>query len=109
MRFHVIARDIRPMDAVGNFCRQMATLLQSTGTQVWLAAENCDPADRGKLRRLPDVLTEISPSDVIFYHFSTEDPALPAVAAMPNPKVIYFHNITPQRFVLPDQASARRV
>ena len=102
MRFHVIARDIQRHDAVGNFCRQMAALLQSRGAEVSLAAENCHPDDRDTIAQLPAALGEIGPADVIFFHFSTEDPALPVVAAQPNRKVIYFQNITPERFFLPD-------
>jgi glycosyltransferase involved in cell wall biosynthesis len=106
MRFHVIARDIQRHDAVGNFCRQMATLLQSSGAEVSLAAENCHHDDRNMIARLPAALGEIGPADVIFFHFSTEDPALPVVAALPNRKVIYFQNITPERFFLPDDPKA---
>jgi glycosyltransferase involved in cell wall biosynthesis len=102
MRFHVIARDIQRHDAVGNFCRQMAALLQSRGAEVSLAAENCHPDDRDIIAPLPAALGDIGPADVIFFHFSTEDPALPVVAALPNRKVIYFQNITPERFFLPD-------
>jgi glycosyltransferase involved in cell wall biosynthesis len=101
MRFHVIARDIQRQDAVGNFCRQMATLLQSGGAEVSLAAENSHRDDRDTIRPLPAALGEIAPADVVFFHFSTEDPALPIVAALPNRKVVYFHGITPERFFLP--------
>jgi glycosyltransferase involved in cell wall biosynthesis len=108
MRFHVIARDIQRHDAVGNFCRQMADLLRSRGAEVSLAAENCHRDDRDTIRRLPAALAKIAPADVVFFHFSTEDPALPAVAALPNRKVIYFHNITPERFFLPRDAKRAR-
>jgi len=101
MRFHVIARDIQRQDAVGNFCRQMAALLRSGGAEVSLAAENSHRDDADTIRPLPAALSEIAPADVVFFHFSTEDPALPIVAALPNRKVVYFHGITPERFFLP--------
>jgi glycosyltransferase involved in cell wall biosynthesis len=110
MRFHILARDIQRHDAVGNFCRQMAALLEAKGADTCLAAESCHRDDRGAIRRLPAAIGDIAPEDVVFFHFSTEDPSLPAVAAIPNPKVIYFHNITPERFFLPgNPKSARQV
>jgi glycosyltransferase involved in cell wall biosynthesis len=110
MRFHILARDIQRHDAVGNFCRQMAALLQSKGADVCLAAENCHRDDRSIIRGLLAALDDISPEDMVFFHFSTEDPALPTIATLPNPKVIYFHNITPEHFFLPhDPQSARKV
>jgi glycosyltransferase involved in cell wall biosynthesis len=98
MRFHIVARDIQRHDAVGNFCRQMAALLRARDAEVRLAAENCHPDDRAAIDPLPDAIDHIAPDDVVFFHFSTEDPALARVAALPNPKVFYFHNITPEHF-----------
>src|SRR5436190_487150 len=98
MRFHIVARDIRRHDAVGNFCRQMAALLRAHGAEVRLAAENCDPDDRAAIHPLPAAIDGIAPDDIVFFHFSTEDPALALVAALPNAKVLYFQNITAERF-----------
>jgi glycosyltransferase involved in cell wall biosynthesis len=98
MRIHIVARDIQRRDAVGNFCRQMAALLQAYGAEVRLAAENCHPDDRAAIPPPSVAIGDIRPDDVVFFHFSTEDPALPAIAALPSPKVLYFHNITPDHF-----------
>ena len=98
MRLHIISRDIQRRDAVGNFCRQMAALLDGRGHDVRLAAENCPTDDRGFIRSTPIALRDIAAPDVVIFHFSTFDPALPAIARLSNRKLFYFHNITPERF-----------
>jgi glycosyltransferase involved in cell wall biosynthesis len=98
MRICVIARDIQRHDAVGNFCRQIDTFLTAQGCDVRLAAENCHPDDRMLVATLPQVLSDLAADDLIMLHFSTSDPSFPAIAALGNPKILYFHNITPERF-----------
>jgi glycosyltransferase involved in cell wall biosynthesis len=98
MRIHVIARDIRRHDAVGNFCRQIHAFLGTHGYDVSLAAENYHADDRFPINQLADIIPQITGDDIIIFHFSTEDPAFPVVAALDCPKVLYFHNITPERF-----------
>jgi len=98
MRIHVIARDIQRHDAVGNFCRQIHAFLSAHGHNVSLAAENSHPDDRSSISLLSDVIRKIAADDVVIFHFSTEDPAFPVVAALDNAKILYFHNITPERF-----------
>jgi glycosyltransferase involved in cell wall biosynthesis len=100
MRVRIIARDIQRRDAVGNFCRQIAQLLEQNGHQARLVAENCHPDDRSTIAVTPEVLRDLDPSDVIFFHFSIEDPAMSAIARLRNPKVIFFHNVTPERFLI---------
>lgn len=98
LRVFVIARDIQRHDAVGNFCEQVGLLLQRAGFDAVLAAENCHPDDRARIRPMPAALAEVAPEDTIIFQFSTEDPAFPAVAALPNPKIVFYQNITPERF-----------
>jgi glycosyltransferase involved in cell wall biosynthesis len=95
---YVIARDIQRNDAVGNFCVQIAQLLGEAGFDARLAAENCHPDDRAHILKMPEALTTIEPDAVVLFQFSTYDPAFPAVAALPNPKIVFFQNITPERF-----------
>jgi glycosyltransferase involved in cell wall biosynthesis len=98
MRICMIARDIQRHDAVGNFCRQIHAFLSAQGYDVRMAAENCHPDDRMSVATLPQVLAELAVDDLILFHFSTSDPEFPAIAAVDNPKILYFHNITPARF-----------
>lgn len=98
MRIYVIARDIQRQDAVGNFCRQIQSFLQARGFDACLVAENCHPNDRSSIEHPSKVIPKIGPDDISFFHFSTEDPAFAAIAALSNSKILYFHNITPERF-----------
>jgi len=98
MRVYVIARDIQRHDAVGNFCRQLQCFLSANGYSVCLAAESCHVDDRSSIAHPSTIIPQIGRDDVTFFHFSTEDPAFAAVAALDNPKILYFHNITPARF-----------
>lgn len=97
-RVYVIARDIQRNDAVGNFCVQIAKLLNESGFDAQLAAENCHPDDRGHILKMPEALATLEEDAVVLFQFSTYDPAFPAVAALPNPKIVFFQNITPERF-----------
>jgi glycosyltransferase involved in cell wall biosynthesis len=98
MRFHIISRDIQRHDAVGNFCRQMGKLLHAEGHDVCLAADNVHPDDRNIIRPIPIALLDVAEQDIIIFHFSTDDPTFPAIARLPNHKILYFHNITPAHF-----------
>ena len=98
MRVHLIACDIQRNDAIGNFCRQIYAFLDERGYDVALVAENCVPDDRSLVSPLSEITPKIAVNDVIIFHFSTEDPAFPLIAAVDNPKILYFHNITPESF-----------
>lgn len=98
IRVHVIARDIQQHDAVGNFCRQIHAFLGERGYDVTLVADNCHLDDRSLVSLLSGIIPQIAADDVIIFHFSTEDPAFSVIAALDNPKILYFHNITPESF-----------
>ncbi|OYU88136.1 MAG: glycosyl transferase family 1 [Bradyrhizobiaceae bacterium PARB1] len=77
---------------------QIGKLLDDAGFDARLAAENCHPDDRAHILKMPEALTTITPDAIVLFQFSTYDPAFPAVAALPNPKIVFFQNITPERF-----------
>src|SRR5262245_39952017 len=93
-----MARDIRRRDAVGSFCFQMQDLLAREGYRTKLAAGNCADEHRELILPIPRALAELRSEDVVIFHFSIEDPALPGTAAISNAKIMYFHNITPASF-----------
>jgi glycosyltransferase involved in cell wall biosynthesis len=106
---HIVARDIRQRDAVGEFCLQLADLLRSNAVEAQLFAENWNPSQTPDVRPT-DILGQfVTRRDVVFFHFSTEDPALPSIAELPCRKLFYFHGITPPSFFEPyDRAAAAR-
>lgn len=95
---HVIARDIQRNDAVGNFCMQIADHFAKLGNLVRVAAENFGSRTADDIAPISEALDRIEPADTIFFHYSTEDPCFERIAAMPNPKILYFHNITPPEY-----------
>ena len=98
MRIFIIARDIQRHDAVGNFCRQIHELLTAHEFEAHLVAENCHPDDRSFVAPLTDVISQIAQDDIVILHFSIGDPTLATIAALETPKILYFHNITPEHF-----------
>lgn len=92
----IVARDIWRRDAIGNFCFQIADLLRAAGVEAVLYAENFSPDE--DIRPLADVFTQTAPADILFYHFSIEDPAFEALSQLACARILYFHGITPARF-----------
>ncbi len=97
---HIHARDIVRHDAVGNFACQSALLAQSAGYVVRLWAENfgenCAPCSIESRKYFGE---SIQPDDLVFFNHSIHDPMLEDIIALPNRKLVYFHNITPPQFL----------
>ena len=94
----IVARDIRRRDAVGEFCLQLADLLSCNDVPVQLHAENWDSSQTLDIQATDSLARVIGLGDIVFFHLSTEDPALPAIAELPCRKLLYFHGITPPSF-----------
>ncbi len=106
---HLVARDIRRRDAVGEFCLQIRDLLFANGVSAHLHAENWDGRETPEVRAEAGLAQHVLARDLIFFHLSTEDPALPAIADMPCRKLLYFHGITPPAYLEAyDRAAAER-
>ncbi|NVO17986.1 MAG: glycosyltransferase [Rhodoplanes sp.] len=95
---HVIARDIQRNDAVGNFCMQIADHFAKLGNPVSVAAENFGSRATDGIFPISAALDKIKSNDTILFHYSTEDPWFERIAALSNPKILYFHNITPPEY-----------
>jgi glycosyltransferase involved in cell wall biosynthesis len=95
---HLVARDIRRRDAVGEFCLQLADLLSENGVSAFLHAENWNPRETPAIGPAAELGRRLRPGDLIFFNFSTADPALRAIADLPARKLFYFHGITPPGF-----------
>jgi glycosyltransferase involved in cell wall biosynthesis len=104
---HIHARDIVRFDAVGNFARQTGALAAQTGWNVRLWAEHADVFDDRPVEPRERFNDALSPSDLIFFNHSIFDPILPRIAALPNRKILYFHNVTPPELI--DAEDARTV
>jgi glycosyltransferase involved in cell wall biosynthesis len=94
----IVARDIRRHDAVGEFCLQLADLLSSNGVPAQLHAENWNSSQTPDIQATDSLARLMSQQDIVFFHLSTEDPALLSIARLPCRKLLYFHGITPPSF-----------
>jgi glycosyltransferase involved in cell wall biosynthesis len=102
---HIHARDIVHHDAVGSFCRQSAMLLERAGygVRLWAEHTNVDAPHAVSNRR--DFAAALSPDDIVFFNHSIYDPQLDDLLALPNRKLVYFHNITAPELIDPEDAT----
>lgn len=101
---HIHARDIVHHDAVGSFCRQVAALLARSGYDVRLWAEHTNVEGPHPVGHRRDFESALSPADIIFFNHSIYDPLLDDILRVANPKVAYFHNVTPPELIDPADA-----
>lgn len=94
-RVHVIARDVRRGDAIGNFVLRLHSLLLSNHIESVIFSENFEPLDDVKIINVKSLHENIGPDDIIFYHFSIYDPYLKDICHLDNKKICYYHGITP--------------
>ncbi|GES43160.1 hypothetical protein RsS62_24120 [Rhizobium dioscoreae] len=104
---HIHARDIVLNDAVGSFARQIAILAEKAGHHVRLWAEHTDVQEPHPVGSRSAFWPAVQPQDVIFFNHSIFDPALEDIIALPNAKIVYFHNITPPDLI--DRADERTI
>ena len=102
----IVARDIRRHDAVGEFCLQLADLLSGNGVPVQLHAENWNCGQTPGIEPTDSLARVMAQHDIVFFHLSTEDPALPSIAGLPCRKLLYFHGVTPSSFFEPHDPPA---
>ena len=98
-KVHLVSMNIFDRDAVGNFTFSLHRLLRSNGVPCQLYASNFDPLLRGTIRHTCELFSAAAPEDLIFVNFSIFDPWLPRLVDLPSRKILYFHNITPPRFL----------
>ena len=96
---HLVATNVFERDAVGNFIFSMYRLLRANALPCQLYASYFDPALRGSILNTCELLDAASEDDLVLVHFSIFDPWLPRLGTLPSKKILYFHNITPPRFL----------
>lgn len=101
MKLHIVAPDIRAGDAVGNHCLYLAKALRDHGVATALYARRHDPDQ--EVCRLDDLLTSTKlnkTDDVLLISYSTFQPRLAELMALPCRKLVYFHGVTPTEMLL---------
>ena len=95
----VVAPNVMPRDAVGDFAVRVAELYARNGIPARLYARASHPELAALVAPLDDLEAETKGTDTLFYHFSTEDEFLPRILALPFArKILYYHNVTPGRW-----------
>lgn len=93
------APDIFPMDAVGNFCLDLADCLASSGYSISLYAENFPDFLSDKIKKASHLVQDVQSDDLIIVSYSIFDPNLDVILSLSNPKLCYFHGVTPPEFL----------
>ena len=79
------------MTPSANSALQLADLLSSNGVPAQLHAENWNSSqDAGHPGDGLFCRASMSQQDIVFFHLSTEDPALLSIAGLPCRKLLYF-------------------
>lgn len=96
---HLVSTNAFERDAVGNFALSLYRLFRANGIACQLYASNFDPTLRGTIRHTCELFTTAGEDDVLLMNFSIFEQWMPCLAQLPSKKVLYFHNITPPRFL----------
>ncbi|HHL39839.1 MAG TPA: glycosyltransferase [Deltaproteobacteria bacterium] len=95
VKVHIVACNIRSLDAVGNFTFDLYRFFSSQGIGCRIYAQSFDPALRGLISHVCELLYSAGERDLVIFNFSIYDEYLRAIAALPCRKIVYYHNITP--------------
>ncbi len=96
---HLVSTNVFEHDAVGNFALSLYRLLRANDVPCQLYADQFDASLRGTIRRTCELFAEAGETDVVILNFSIFDPWLPRLVELASKKILYFHNITPPRFL----------
>ena len=96
---HLVSTNAFERDAVGNFALGLHRLFRANGIPCQLYASQFDPALRETVRHTCELFDRATEDDVVLVNFSIFEAWLPRLAQLPAKKVLYFHNITPARFL----------
>jgi L-malate glycosyltransferase len=96
-RVHQLLSGAGPVDAVTNQALAYARLLGGWGMAGGVHASAIEPRMNGSvapLRRL-----EAAPDDLLLFHYSAYAPKLEPLLALPQRKLLVYHNVTPARYL----------
>ncbi len=91
----IVAPNVFPGDAVGNFCLDVYRLCKQNDISVELYAGRCHLALNDIVRKTDALKGESTPDDTLLYFFSIYDPRLDEIVGLLfNRKIVYFHGVT---------------
>ena len=99
MRVHQWVPAAHKGDAIGDSARTVRDLLRRMGHESEIFAMTVDDELRDDVRAFSDPAAR--QGDVTIFHFALPSPMSAAFAALPNGRVLQYHNVTPARFFAP--------
>jgi glycosyltransferase involved in cell wall biosynthesis len=94
---HQILSGAGPHDAVTSEARQFRSYFQSWGWGGRDHAPRIEPGLNGAIEPLAHLSP--APGDVLLLHHSAGSPRLAELLALPNPKLLLYHNVTPPEWL----------
>ncbi len=85
-------------DAVSNECLAISALLTEKGVENRIAARYNHLRRSLDVKKFEKAKKDIDEKDLILYHLSVGEDMNDWFSALPNPKVVIYHNITPAHF-----------
>jgi glycosyltransferase involved in cell wall biosynthesis len=95
MNVRMMASDIYPGDAIGNFTLGLYDYLTSIGLSCILYARHYDQNKTPFISDFDRVFDEICSDDIVFFQFSIYEHGVEKLSLLRNKKIVYFHGITP--------------
>jgi glycosyltransferase involved in cell wall biosynthesis len=96
---HLVSTNVFERDAVGNFALSLHQMLRANRVPCQLYAGNFDPTLRETIRHTCELFEAAEEDDLVIVNFSIYEPWLSRLVDLPSKKILYFHNITPPRFL----------
>jgi glycosyltransferase involved in cell wall biosynthesis len=88
-----------PFDAITNQALAWQRILAATGREGDVYAASFDPRLDGAVRPAESLAGRVRDDDLLVIHYSAHASALDEAAALPNRKLLVYHNITPARYL----------
>ncbi|MHB8418513.1 MAG: glycosyltransferase family protein [Myxococcales bacterium] len=101
MRLHCLLPCFVPHDAQGALAGEMRALLRRLGFDSDIFAQEIAPELRLLARPTAELPEALGPEDAVLYFHGVGSTLVPLLGSLPGRKLLYYHNITPSRFLAP--------
>lgn len=99
---HQFVTNVHAGDAVGHCVLRTRDQLRAWGIESEIFCQGGDAALAGEFRPFTDHLQLSSPENILLYHPNDgRTPIIPYLLSVPDRKVLYYHNITPEEYFAP--------
>lgn len=96
---HLITKNLFTHDATSRCVIEQLNILETAGHKVFLYAENTSEEFQKFVSSKKEILKKCDKGDYILLHFSIEDPFLEDICKAKAKKIVYYHGITPPKFL----------